>query len=133
MLKHGLDVYLPLVDDDAVDAVVKRPDGHFVQVQIKARSSDVVFGNAGLFAALTHEARDNYWFMFYSERLDAIFLMTSEEFLAESTRNRSGNNVGKRAIWFNGRRKNVATGEREEYVKERYRRYLTTDFSRLQY
>ncbi|MBL8812379.1 MAG: hypothetical protein JNM43_19600 [Planctomycetaceae bacterium] len=26
MLKEGLDVYLPLVDDDAIDAVVKRPD-----------------------------------------------------------------------------------------------------------
>ena len=26
MLKEGLDVYLPLVDDNAVDAVVKRPD-----------------------------------------------------------------------------------------------------------
>ena len=29
MLKQGLDVYMPLVDDDAIDAVVKRPDGSF--------------------------------------------------------------------------------------------------------
>ena len=29
MLKEGLDVYLPLVDDDAIDAVVKRPEGSF--------------------------------------------------------------------------------------------------------
>ena len=27
MLKEGLDIYLPLVDDDAVDALVRRPDG----------------------------------------------------------------------------------------------------------
>lgn len=57
MLKQGLDVYLPLVDDDAIDAVVKRPDGSFVEVQIKARSKDCKFGDAALFAALTHETR----------------------------------------------------------------------------
>ena len=34
MLKQGLDVYLPLVDDDAIDEVVKRPYGSFVQIQI---------------------------------------------------------------------------------------------------
>ena len=38
MLKEGLDVYVPMVDDDAIDAVVKRPDGRFIEVQIKARS-----------------------------------------------------------------------------------------------
>ena len=31
MLKDGLDVYMPLVDDDAIDAVVKKPDGNFVE------------------------------------------------------------------------------------------------------
>ena len=48
MLKQGLDVYLPLVDDDAIDAVIKRPDGNFVQVQIKARSSTVKLGDCAL-------------------------------------------------------------------------------------
>ena len=38
MLKDGLDVYIPLVDDDAIDAVVKKPDGSFIEVQIKAPS-----------------------------------------------------------------------------------------------
>ena len=78
MLKQGLDVYLPLVDDDAIDAVVKRPDGSFVEVQIKARSNNVKFGSAALFAALTHEYRPNYWFVFYSERLDKILIMSSK-------------------------------------------------------
>ena len=27
MLKEGLDVYIPLVDDHAVDAIIKRADG----------------------------------------------------------------------------------------------------------
>ena len=60
MLKEGLDVYMPLVDDDAIDAVVKRPDGRLVEVQIKARSKSVAFGDGALFAALTHEVRENY-------------------------------------------------------------------------
>ncbi len=39
MLKEGLDVYMPLVDDDTIDAVVKKPDGNFVEVQISRRAS----------------------------------------------------------------------------------------------
>lgn len=38
MLKEGLDVYIPLVDDHAVDAIVKRHDGSTALIQIKARS-----------------------------------------------------------------------------------------------
>ena len=52
MLKEGLDVYLPLVDDDAIDAVIRRPDGTFTTVQIKARSKNVVERDAALFAAM---------------------------------------------------------------------------------
>ena len=70
MLKEGLDLYLPLVDDDAIDAVVRRPDGKFVTVQIKARSKDVIEKDAALFAAIPHEIRENYWWVFYSERMD---------------------------------------------------------------
>ena len=80
MLKEGLDVYLPLVDDDAIDAVVKRPDGRFIEIQIKARSKDVVLGDAGRFAAIEHEQRPDYWFVFYSERLDTMWIMSSASF-----------------------------------------------------
>jgi hypothetical protein len=57
MLREGLDVYIPLVDDNAIDAVVRRKDGKSVEVQIKARSKDVVEGDAALFAAIPHEVR----------------------------------------------------------------------------
>ena len=40
MLKEGLDVYVPLVDDRAVDAIIKRSDGSTALVQIKARPKD---------------------------------------------------------------------------------------------
>lgn len=74
MLKEGLDVYLPLVDDDAIDAVIRRPDGTFTTLQIKARSKKVVPGDGALFAAIRHELRENYWFVFYSERMDMTWL-----------------------------------------------------------
>ncbi|MEO6065138.1 MAG: hypothetical protein ABIP49_05100 [Lysobacterales bacterium] len=131
MLKQGLDVYLPLVDDNAIDAVIKRPDGSFIEVQIKARSRTVILGDGALFAAITHELRPNYWFVFYSERLDKIWILASEEFIAEAVQNKNGINAGKRSLWFNGTKINKATGVREEYVKDRYLKYVSGDFARL--
>ncbi|MDA8127577.1 MAG: hypothetical protein M0Z73_02595 [Betaproteobacteria bacterium] len=131
MLKEGMDVYVPLVDDHAVDAIVRRKDGTIALVQIKARSKTVISGDAALFAAILHESRADYWFVFYSERLDTIWLMTSEEFITEAVQNKTGKNAGLRAIWFNGTRTNKKTGEKIEYVKERFLRYVAHDFSRL--
>jgi|SRR5436190_4246578 len=127
MLKEGLDVYLPLVDDDAIDAVIKRPDRKFVEVQIKARSNSVKFGNAGLFAALTHELRENYWFVFYSERMDTMWIMSSQEFLRESRATLTGPNKGMRGIAFNGK----STKNNSEHVLPQYEKYVAVDFSRL--
>ncbi|MBR4582487.1 MAG: hypothetical protein IKO34_01605 [Bacteroidales bacterium] len=125
MLKEGLDVYIPMVDDDAIDAVVKRPNGKYVEIQIKARSKDVGFGDAALFAAIPHEHRENYWFVFYSERLDSMWIMSSAEFLRESNQNKRGKNVGKHSICFNGRKKD------KEYCKERFNTYKCSSFTRI--
>ena len=131
MLKEGLDLYLPLVDDDAIDAVVRRPDGKFVTVQIKARSKDVIEGDAALFAAIPHEIRENYWWVFYSERMDTTWVMTSSEFVAASVQNKTGKNKGKRSIWFNGTRKDKVKGGREEYCKPQFEKFIAKDFRRL--
>lgn len=126
MLKQGLDVYVPLVDDDAIDAVIRRKDGSFITVQIKARSNDVLFGDAALFAAIPHpELRENYWFVFYSERMCMTWIMTSEEFIQNAHQNKNGKNKGKRSIWFNGRKKDV------EYCKPQFQKYIDEDFKRL--
>lgn len=127
MLKEGLDVYMPLVDDDAIDAVIKKPDGSFVEVQIKARSKDVKFGNAALFAALKHEHRPNYWFVFYSERMDKTWILSSKEFIKESNQNKGGKNKGARSITFNGKR----TKDKTEHVKPQFEKYLVTCFDRI--
>jgi hypothetical protein len=131
MLREGLDVYIPLVDDDAIDAVIRRTDGSFVTVQVKARSKSVVEGDAALFAAIPHELRNDYWFVFYSERMDMMWIMTSEEFIAESVQNKTGKNKGKRSIWFNGRKSDPKTGEVTEHCKPQFQKYVAHDFSRL--
>lgn len=127
MLKEGLDVYLPMVDDDAIDAVIKKPDGSFVEVQIKARSKHVLFGYGALFAAITHEIRKNYWFVFYSERMDKMWILSSNEFVKEAVQNKTGKNAGKRSIWFNGKN----TKAKSEHVKPQFEKYVVTNFSRI--
>jgi hypothetical protein len=127
MLKEGLDVFIPMVDDDAIDAVIKKPNGKFVEVQIKARSKHVLFGDAALFAAIPHEYRPNYWFVFYSERIDEIWIMSSKEFIKESNQNKNGINKGKRSIWFNGKNTKANT----EHVKSQFEKYLVKNFDRI--
>jgi hypothetical protein len=127
MLKEGLDVFLPMVDDDAIDAVIKKPDGTFVEVQIKARSKHVLFGDGALFAAIPHEYRKNYWFVFFTERVDKILILSSKEFIAESVQNRTGKNAGKRSIWFNGKN----TKENTEHIKPQFQKYVVNNFDRI--
>ena len=132
MLMEGLDCYVPLVKDHGVDCVVKKACGTFIEIQIMARSKDVKEGNAALFAAITHEAvAPNFYFVFYSERMDMMWILSSEEFIKESSQNNSGKNIGKRTIWLNGKKKNPATGNVEEYCKKEYEKYICTDFSRF--
>lgn len=131
MLKEGLDVYIPLVDDFGIDAVIRKPDGRFIEIQIKARSNDVLMGDCALFAAISHELRKNYYFVFYTERLDKTWILSSDEFLKESTQNKNGKNAGKRSIWFNGTKTNKITGNKKEYPKARFDKFLVQDFNRF--
>ncbi len=124
MLKGGLDVYIPMVDDDAVDVVIKRSDGKYVEVQIKARSKEVAKGNAALFAAISHEHRENYWFVFYSERLDSMWIMSSSEFIKESHQNKTGKNAGKYSIRFNN-------ANNDEELVSKLNRYKADSFCRI--
>ena len=108
-----------------------KTDGTFIEIQIKARSKEVSDGDAALFAAITHESTPNFFFIFYSERLDKMWILSSEEFLQECVTNKSGKNAGKHSIWFNGKKKNPETSQKEEYAYERFEKYACTDFSRF--
>lgn len=125
MLKEGLDIYIPMVDDDAIDAVVKRPDGHYVEIQIKARSVDTKLGSAARFAAIPHEPRKDYWFVFYSELLDMMWILSSAEFLKEAHTNKSGKNAGKHHLLLGGVR------EGRDYPLEKYLKYRADNFDRI--
>jgi hypothetical protein len=134
MLKAGLDVYIPLVDDIAIDAVIRRPNGSFAEVQIKARSKDVNPGDQALFAAIRHERRSNYWFILFAEGIGpegTMWILSSEEFLAESYQNKQGKNEGLRTIWLNGKKRNKATGKLEPHIHPRFEKYIARDFGRL--
>ena len=131
MLMEGLDCYLPLVDDHGVDCVIKKEDGTFIEIQIKARGLEVKDGDAALFAAISHEYQPNFYFVFYSERLQTMWILSSEEFLKECVTNKTGKNVGKHSIWFNGNRKNKETNKKEEYCYPRFEKYICKDFSRF--
>jgi hypothetical protein len=124
MLEQGLDVYIPLIDDFGIDAVVRKKDGSFVELQIKARSKDVLFGDAALFAAITHEQRDNYYFVFYSHRMDKTWILSSQEFVDNAVQNKTGKNKGKRSIWFNGKN----TKNKTEHPKPQWDKFLHSNF-----
>lgn len=128
MLMEGLDCYVPLVDDHGVDLVIKKQDGTFIEVQIKARGTDVKEGDAALFAAIEHEERPNYYFVFVSERMKKMWIMTSAEFIEHSNQNKNGKNTGKRSIWFNGYRTNKANGEKEEYPRDKFKKFEADNY-----
>ncbi len=128
MLIEGLDVYLPLVDDHGVDCVIKKKDGTFIEVQIKARSNEVNDGYAALFSAITHKPTKNFYFVFYSERLDMMWILSSEEFLKECVTNKTGKNSGKHSICFNGNRIDKSTGIKREYCKKKFEKYICKNF-----
>jgi penicillin-binding protein-related factor A (putative recombinase) len=131
MLKEGIDCYVPLVDDFGVDLVIRKKDGSFIEVQIKATSSEIAMGDTAMFAAIRHNQRDNYYFVFYSERLDKTWILSSEEFLQVCSTNKKGKNIGHHSVKFNGCKTNPHSNKKEEYVLDRYEKYLANDFSRF--
>ncbi len=88
MLKEELDLYLPVVDTIGIDAVVRKKDGSFVEIQIKARSTKAK--HPALFAGISHKKRPHYLFIFHTEgifdekerkNVPATWIMSSNEFL----------------------------------------------------
>lgn len=95
MLKEGLDVYVPLVDDRKVDAIVRRKDGTFAEVQIKAKSKDIK--EPYLFAdiSLPKKIGKNYFFIFYVEKKNYFVTLPLRKFNKIATKNKRGRNKGK--------------------------------------
>lgn len=104
LLRRGFDVYLTLVDDQQIDCVVRNevPGGQvYLDIQIKARSSQCKPRDAGRFAALeVRNPRANLFFIFYSERAGCYWVLPSLNLIDEANRNKSGQNQGKYSIVF---------------------------------
>ena len=132
LLKEGFDVFVPLVDDHGIDAIIRGPGGGTIELQIKGRSKDVADGDAALFAAISHsEVVKNYYFLFYAERLDMMWFMSSKDFVEQANKNKKGKHIGSYSIWFNGKRKGVG-----EFPYDRFNKWLMTkdkrhDFSAI--
>lgn len=133
LLKDGFDVFVPLVDDDGIDAIIRHENGRKADLQIKARSKDVSFGDAALFGPLPHGGvRDGYFFLFYAERMESMWLMSSADFIEQSVSNKTGKHIGKRSIWLNGRSRKSMT----EHCRPQFLRWCISaggrhDFARL--
>lgn len=126
MLKEGLDVFLPIVDDMGIDAIIRKNDGSFIEIQIKARSDKVKFGDAALFTVNKHEKeRKNYFFVFYSQRLEAKWIMSSKEFVKISRLIKNGKSKGSRQLWMSGRKK------KKEYIKPDFQKYVVNDYDKF--
>jgi hypothetical protein len=93
LLRRGFDVYMTLVDDQAIDCVIRLDEHRYLDIQIKARSSDAKQWN--FFAAMSFRARPNLYFVFYTERNDSYWVMPSQEVARFGVKNKAGKNAGK--------------------------------------
>jgi len=101
LLKRGFDVYIPLVDDQQVDCIIKKTiDGKpvYIDIQIKARSKNCKLYDAARFSALTVNPRQNYFFIFYSEHLDTYWVIPSLDLVKIASQCKKGKNKGKYSI-----------------------------------
>ena len=123
LLKRGFDVYIPLVDDQQIDCVIrKNVNGKpvYLDIQIKARSKDCKPYDAGRFAGMEIiNPRKNYFFIFYSEQLDKYWVIPSQELVKIAYQNKKGKNVGKYHINLAGYRKK----SKEVYPLPKFRKW----------
>ena len=55
-------IFTPFLDDNGIDYVIRKSNGEYIEIQIKARDKKRLFTIKNDF-----KARDNYWFVFYCE------------------------------------------------------------------
>ncbi|MCB0747732.1 MAG: hypothetical protein KDC90_09750 [Ignavibacteriae bacterium] len=126
LLELGFDVYQTLVDDQGIDCIIRINSNRYLDIQIKARSKTCSINNRAYFPLLkVKPARDNFFFIFYSEQFDSYWILPSKEIVRLSvlkgtnvSQNKTGQNSGKYAIKFAG--DSLAIKERfDEYKDEK--------------
>jgi len=98
LLKRGFDVYMTLVDDQGIDCIIRINKNRYLDIQIKARSEHVKQWN--LFQVKDLEPRDNYFFIFYTEKNKTFWVMPSKDLCELGNIAKSGKNVGRIALYL---------------------------------
>lgn len=93
LLKNGFDVYMTLVDDQGIDCIVRLDNNRYIDIQIKARSKTAQQWN--FFPAMNIRAQENYFFIFYLEKNNTMWVIPSKDVIQHSIMNKSGENAGK--------------------------------------
>ncbi len=96
LLKRGFDVYMTLVDDQGIDCIIRVNAKKHLDIQIKARSKTAK--QCFRFAAMSIEVRNNYYFIFYTEKNNTFWIMPSKTVEKLAYQNKHGKNTGKFTI-----------------------------------
>ena len=91
MLRLGLDIYMTLVDDKGIDCVVRKNADTYYDVQIKARSKNVK--HPGSFWLSDVSARQNYFFVFYSEEANKFWVIPYQRIIGSDGKKPLGNQI----------------------------------------
>ncbi len=116
LLKRNFNVYMTLVDDQGIDCIVRFDEHCYIDLQIKARSENAKYFN--LFSAMKFEPKDNYFFIFYTEKNDTFWIMPSHDVAEYAQQNKDGKHQGKYALRLPKSEKSSNNDKFEKYKNE---------------
>jgi hypothetical protein len=115
MIQDGLDCYIPATDDNGIDVVMRRHDGTFIDLQIKAINNK----DAGLFTSIViPQNTKDFCIVFYDGGLKKQWILSQDELLKYGCQNSKGKDVGKFNI-------SLASKKNKEIFDEYSHRKLT--------
>ncbi len=117
LLKRGFDVYMTLVDDQGIDCIIRLDNKRYLDVQIKARSKDAQQWN--FFAAMSFQPRENFYFIFYTEKNNTFWIIPSKDAEELGIKNKSGKNAGKISLTLPKTEKGDKARKFEKYKNDR--------------
>ena len=132
MLREGLDIYRPLVDDKGIDCILRRENGTFAEIQIMARSNQIGYQTAATFAGLRCVPRRDSWFVFHAALLGEnglMWIMNSLELEKYASCNTSGKHIGTYTIHLHKSKKE--NGKTRLYPNPLLEKFIVTNFDRI--
>ena len=117
LLKHGFDVYTTLVDDQGIDCVVRLGNKKYLDIQIKARSKEAKQWN--LFAGMSFDVEENYYFIFYIEKTNSFWVIPSEDVKKLGNEKKSGEHIGDISLFLPKTESGTTASKFEKYKNEK--------------